>query len=302
MNYARRLNHLVFATIVLTLTWSAAEVQAGYLFNGAPGYQTDAFGYYYAITGGQFPTGTTPNGDNASGGTFRRIYDDPAWGASINTWLKDDWFPENAGLALTLYDGGTNIYDNNGIDDGTQGDFYNAQAQGTANADTPGLYRAYSMSNNFDHVYATYFKLESETTIDTIVGFFDSTAGLDPFSPYLKYNMNIWSSTLVNGDLLPTNTGSFAGDVFSTHFTGGTFSVTDSGIDRVFEDGTTDDIFRLEFQLDSPVTLAAGEYFFSHDAAIVPEPSSFVLLGIGSVAIVAFGLRKRRALQKPSDA
>lgn len=282
--------------VAITVAFVAGEAAAGqFMFNGAPDNQTDAFGYYYGITGGKFPTGNMPNGDNASGGTFRRIWDDPYWGvANLNTWRKDDWFPENAGLALTLYNGGSSVYDNNGIDDNSYGNFYNAQAQGTASAATPGLYRTYSMSNNFDHVYATYFKLEQETTIDTIVGFFDSTAGLDPFSPYLQFNMNIWSSTDASGDLLPVNTNSFIGDVFSTHVTSGMTSVTDSGVDRVFDDGATDDIFRLEFKLDTPITLAAGEYFFSHDAAIVPEPSSFVLLGLGSLAFAGIGYSRKR--------
>ena len=153
------------------------------------------------------------------------------------------------------------------------------------------------MSNNFDHVYATYFKLETATTFDTIVGFFDPNAGLDPFSPNLQFNVNIWSSTLVGADLMPTNTGSFIGDVFSSHTTSGTTTVADSGVDRVFGvdyGSITDDIFRLEYKLDAPITLAAGEYFFSHDAAIVPEPSSFVLLGIGSLALIAFGRSRKR--------
>lgn len=153
------------------------------------------------------------------------------------------------------------------------------------------------MSNNYDHVYATYFKLATETTFDKIVGFFDPNSGLDPFSQYLQFNMNIWSSTSASGDLLPTNTGSFIGDVFSSHTTGGTTTVSDSGVDRVFGvdfGSTTDDIFRLEYKLDAPITLAAGEYFFSHDAAIVPEPSSFVLLGIGSLALLAYGRSLKR--------
>ena len=125
MKIARIFQRVVLATAALTCALVAGEGRAGqFVFNGAPDNEIDALGYYYAITGGQFPTGTTPNGSRASGGTFRRIYDDPYWGASIDTWLTDGWFPENAGLALTLYNGATNIYDNNGIDTGTQGTYY----------------------------------------------------------------------------------------------------------------------------------------------------------------------------------
>ncbi len=34
--------------------------------NGAPDNQRNDKGFYYAISSGLFPTGTTPNGDNAS--------------------------------------------------------------------------------------------------------------------------------------------------------------------------------------------------------------------------------------------
>ena len=139
------------AAIVMASSVSALAAP----FDGVSDNQIDSLGYYYMITGGKFPTGTTPNGDNASGGTFRFVTDDPAiWSRPIaqsGVWQKDDWFPENAGFAVTLKNGASIVYDNNGIEDNTHGNYYDAT--GLANsADKPGLYRGYSMSNNYDWV------------------------------------------------------------------------------------------------------------------------------------------------------
>lgn len=56
-------------------------------FNGVADNEVDALGYYYIITGGKFPTGPIPNGDNASGGTFRYLLDDPGWGGGIRSMV-----------------------------------------------------------------------------------------------------------------------------------------------------------------------------------------------------------------------
>ncbi len=247
-------------------------------FNGAADNERDDLGYYYAITGGKFPTGNIPNGDNASGGTFRWLSDDPSWGdwsLPINVWHKDDWFPENASLALTMKSDGNIVYDNNGIETDTTVGFYDEDT----NSNLAGLYRGYAMSNNWDWIYAGYFKLDSETTIDTIIGYFDANAGFDPDNPNIAYRMNIWSSFQDNPGGNPNSympvVASFTGDIFSTDSTAGTFSWSDTGIDRFYSGWPypyTDDILRLVFVLDEPITLSAGEYFFSHDAILV-EPN-----------------------------
>ena len=278
---------------VLALAIACAAPAIAQTFDGVGDHQIDALGYYYQITGGKFPTGNTPNGNNGSGGTFRYLTDDPAWGYSTDVWHKDDWFPENASFALTLKNGASTIYDNNGIEDGTYGNYYDAEAQGVASADAPGLYRGYSMSNNFDWVYAGYFLLEQETTITEMIGYFDETAGFDRNSPLVDYRMNIWSN--VDGDLLPTNTGSFVGDVFSSDLVPGAFATSDTGVDRVFGADYSfqhDDIFRLSYTLNEPLVLPAGIYWFSHDAT-VPEPASIGLMLLGTLGILS-GRRVRR--------
>jgi hypothetical protein len=263
----------------------SSAVLAG-TFNGVSDNQRDDLGYYYAMTGGLFPTGTIPNGDNASGGTFRYLTDSPDWGSyTLDVWHKDDWFPQNAGIAVTLKNGSSIVYDNNGLENGTYGNYYDAQAQGVAiSSKVPGLYRAYSMSNNYDWIYAGYFKLDASTTVDTLIAYFDANSGFDPNSPEIGYRMNIWSNT--TGDLLPAF-ASFTGDVFSSDSVAGVFSNNDTNVDRVFGSdygNQHDDILRLTYKLDSPITLGAGEYWFSSDAVIVasvPEPSLVLLIGLG---------------------
>jgi hypothetical protein len=279
------------------------DVSAGpiYPFNGAADNQTDIHDYHYAVTGGIFPTGNQPNGTRASGGTMAFITDDPIWGYATQVWHRDTWFAETAGQAMTFRNNGTTIYDNNGIDDGSYGDFYNAQAQGRANADTPGLYQNYAMANNFDFMYASYFKIEQATTIDQIVGYFNGDGfnnTADPNSPLLNYRFNIWSTvgncTEPNVGCLPVNTGSFNGDIFSMQIAGtGTTSAT--GVNRVFSNGSTDPIWRVVFNLETPLVLQPGEYYGGHDrviAAAAPEPGAMALLGLGLASLAA--ARRRR--------
>lgn len=253
-------------------------------FDGQPDNERDDLGYYYIITGGKFPNGQTINGDNASGGTFRFLTDDPGWGGyTLDQWNKDDWFTDNASFALTMKNDGAVIYDNFNND---AGDYYDGT--GTAlSKDVHGLYRGYSMSNNYDWIYAGYFKLTEQTTIDQITGYFDETEGFDADNPLFNYRMNIWSN--LEGDLLPA-VNSFTGDVFSSDSSSGTFTWGYTGVDRVYGDdrgNAHDEIMYLTYTLDTPITLQAGEYWFSHDAVIVPLPAAFLLgiLGLGTVGI-----------------
>ena len=297
--FPRRLSVLALLTglAIFAISSRTAQAQA---FDGSSEYQEDGLGYYYLITGGKFPTGSPPNGDHSStpnGGTFRFVTDDPVvWGRPIGqsgNWQKDDWFTQNAGIALTLKNGASIVYDNNGIEDNTAGTYYDATGEALS-SNKPGLYRAYSMSNNYDWIYAGYFKIETETTVTELLGYFDENAGFNRNSPFFEYRMNIWSN--VSGDLLPANTGGFAGDIFSSDTTAGTFTTSDAGIDRVFGDDFAnmhDDIFRLSFALDNPLVLQPGVYWFSHDAMIVPEPSAIVLGGLGAFGLVLAARRRR---------
>ncbi len=256
----------VIGSILLLVTVTKAAE-----FNGAADYERDDLGYYYVITGGKFPNGQTVNGLKSSGGSMAFILDAPDWQTwgynyALDVWHKDGWFAETAGLALTMKYQDSVIFDNFNND---TGDFYTTPA-GQASKSTPGLYRGYAMSNNWDWIYSGYFKLEEETMIDQVIGYFDPTNGFDPDNPNIAYRMNIWSNIDIGTAKTPS-VASFTGDVFSSDATAGTFSWGDTGVDRIFGDdygNITDDIFYLTFHPDNPITLPAGEYWFGHDAII----------------------------------
>jgi hypothetical protein len=184
-------------------------------------------------------------------------------------------------------------FDNNLIENGEPygpGDFYNDALCENPNP-IAGLYGGYCMSNNYDWIYAGYFKLNEATTVDTIIGYFDARNGFDPFDPAIGYRMNIWSSIASGTSMMPAYTGSFDGDVFCSDGIAGTITVSDTGVKRHYSgwgEGVDDIIYRVTLTLDTPITLDAGEYFFSHDA-IVPEPATMSLLAIG-----VFGLIRRK--------
>lgn len=276
----------------------AVSVTAMADMNGHIDYSTDSYGRYYQITGGKFVNGQTFNGDNASGGVFRFIHDgDPhpfGHADAFQAWHRDDWFPQNAGLALTMKSQGGIVYDNNGIETHTTGGYYDDTQTSIA-----GLYMSYAMSNNDDWIYCGYFKLAEETTVDTIIGYFDGTGyygNLLPDAPQVGYRMNVWSSVMDGIYPMPGN-DTFTGDVFSSDSVAGTFSHSDTGEVRTYSGwapGTTDPIYRLTYALDLPLVLPPGEYFFSHDMT-VPAPGAALL---GAIGIGAIGLL-RKLLRRP---
>lgn len=273
---------------ILLLVGINAAVAAN--LNGAADNEIDSLGYYYMLTGSQFPNGQTYNGDNASGGTLRFLTDDAGWGYATGQWVKDDWFPQNSSVALTMKYGSQIKFDNNLIENGDPygpDNFYNNELCTSPNP-MAGLYGGYCMSNNYDWIYAGYFKLNEATTIDTIIGYFDARPGFDPFDPAIGYRMNIWSSVASGASMMPVYTGSFDGDVFCSDGVAGTFTVSDTGVKRHYSGwgaGVDDVIFRVVLTLDTPITLEAGEYFFSHDA-IVPEPATLGILALGALSLV----------------
>jgi hypothetical protein len=84
--------------------------------------------------------------------------------------------------------------------------------------------------------------------------------------------MNIWSDTT---GPLPMTTGNFTGDVFSSDTTAGTFSFSNTGVNLISSNAgdAPKPIYRLVYRLAAPLTLPAGEYWFSHDASVRSQPA-----------------------------
>lgn len=236
------------------------------------------FGFYNAMFGGKPVTGQTLTGVSA---VATRQSDQVAWGPTgFNTWVKPSGSSpidssSVAGEAVTLRNNTTAVYDNNGIEDRSGASFY-SNAGGGADNQKAGLAQVYSMSNYFPLVSATYIRLAQSATITEMIGYFDGNGSPDlPFDPnsgYIKYRMNIWSN--VSG--VPRETGNYVGDVFSSDSTAGTFTISNTGVNRVSSVATAapDAIWRLSFRPNTPITLPAGEYWFSHDASIRTSPAT----------------------------
>ncbi len=263
-------------------------------------------GFYFVLTGGKIVNGQNKN---TLSGVFSpvafRNEDQTAWGSNgyrqwtTNLQLTDPYTP-TAGLALTLTNVGTIVYDNNGLENGTFGDYYDNSSRFTTripDSAKSGLYEAYCMSNYLPASFAGFFRLAAPTTFTQITGYFDPNGTpelrFNPADPNFKYRFNIFSNDATRGDK-PKETGSFTGDVFSSDRTAGTFAFSDTGAKRVFSDGASDSIFRMVYTLGTPVTLPAGDYWFEHDAA-VPNPFKLDLFKTEPVLENSKGSGKGRA-------
>jgi len=181
------------------------------------------------------------------------------------------------GEAVTLRNGSTAVFDNNGIEDGSGAAYY-ANAGGGPDSQKPGLANLQSQSNYFPLIFAGYIRLAASTPVTEMIGYFDGNGEpplpFDPSNPFIKYRMNVWS----NSSGLPKETSSYVGDVFSSDSTAGTFSVSATSVNRtssvVTPTSGAQPLWRLSFKPTAAVTIPAGEYWFSHDASIRDTPTS----------------------------
>jgi len=239
-------------------------------------------GFYSSILGGKAVSGQSLNGISGSTSALAfRQSDQVTWGPiGYNAWTNNTGlgsaYSATPGLALTLFNGTNIVYDNNGIETNSAGSFYN-NAGGGSNTLKPGLSDFYSMSNYFPLIFSGYFKLAQATTITSIAGYFDTLGNyllpFDPANPYVKYRMNIWSETAA---ILPRDTGNFTGDVFTSDTTAGTFSYSQTAVSMISSKAADapKPINRLKYTLAAPLTLPAGEYWFSHDASVRAMPGA----------------------------
>lgn len=236
-------------------------------------------GFYLLLGAGKFPNGQAKNAIGVTRSAVAFLHETPEiWGQDgFGQWTHNSHlgqpFAATSGLALTLMSGGAILYDNNGIEDGSHAGYYDNGNGGVPDADKPGLWEWYSMSNNLNAVFAGYFRLTQWTTFDRIIGYFDGNGNselpFDPENAYNRFRMNIWSNGA--GDF-PALAG-FTGNVLSSDSTPGVFEFSPTQVERVFSDGFRDRIYRMVYTLETPITLEPGEYWFSHDTA-VPEGMS----------------------------
>ena len=236
-------------------------------------------GFYWTIPAGKFPNGQTKTAQSGPWTAIMFYHEAPdLWGENgykqwtPNTLANGADFANLSGLAFTLMNGNVIVYDNNGIEDGTHGGFYNNEGGAIPDEGKASLTQWFSMSGNYRGIFATHFRAPESITFDTLIAYFDGNGlpelRFDPFNIYNTYRMNIWSTDLLGRPAV----NSFTGNIFSTDDAAGQFSISQTDVDRVFQDGARDPIYRLVFKLDRPMTLPAGEYWFSSDLHVPDSP------------------------------
>jgi hypothetical protein len=236
-------------------------------------------GLFFVLNAGKFVNGQTLNGAPGTNGALAiRHNNAQTFGSDgLNAWSKNTGlsssFSGSSGLAMTLKNGNAIVYDNNGIETGSTGGYYTSSPGTAVLFSMSNLSSPTSTGNSLRGVYAGYLKLNSATTVSQMIGYFEGPLNVNPpFNPASIYNtfrMNLFSN--VAGS--PRETGSFVGDVFTSDTAGGTFSFSSTGLDRVTSDGTHIPAYRLTYTLKAPLTLPAGEYWFSYDVA-TPQTST----------------------------
>jgi len=246
-------------------------------------------GFYLLIGAGKFPNGQTKNGIPGPSSALAFRHEVPEiWGADGDRqWTHQSHLgaehAATSGLALTLKNQGQVVYDNNGIDDGSFGSHYNNTVNPVPDGEKAGLWEWYSMSNDLYAMFAGYFKLNQTTAVDQIIGYFDGNGNAElPFDPencYNTFRVNIFSDSAG----FPAS-NSFVGDVFSSDSATVTSEFSETDAQRVFADGFSDRIYRMVYTLETPITLPAGEYWFSHDTAVPQDGGGIQQLSLKTKA------------------
>jgi uncharacterized protein (TIGR03437 family) len=258
----------------ITVTTGAGSAQSGVTL------PVLANGFYWVLTGGKFVNNQSMNGLPGNNSALAFRHNNPtAFGPNGNNgWTKTTGlgpsFAATAGVALTLKSGGNTVFDNNGIEAGGASGYYSTAPGNAVLFSMSALTSPTSPSNNVKGIYAGYFRLATATTIDQMIGYFEGPLNVSPsFDPgniYNTFHMNIFSNVPAGGftfSSTPRDTGGYVGDVFSSDSTAGTFSFAPTGTERIPSDGSRVPTYRLLYTLKAPLTLPAGEYWFSHDVS-----------------------------------
>ncbi len=247
----------------------SAESQNGVFVRSTPN------GFYWVMTGGKAVNGLALDGVSGPTSAFAyRHEDEQQWTSNgLRSWTKNTGLPSQfsaaKGVALTIKDGSRIVFDNNGLETGTTNGYYDNRGGG-ADGQKPGLLSMYSNSVRRANVMAGAFQLNEATRVTELIGYFEGPSFLRafPFFPdnfFNRFRMNIWSH---GPGSAPRDTGNFTGDVFSSEQRAGTFSYSTTGVSRVFQQGQSNEIYRLRYELAEPLVLQPGTYWFSHDVAV----------------------------------
>jgi len=255
--------------LALKVKVGAEESQNGVFVRTLPN------GFYWTITAGQAQNGLELNGESGASSVLAFRHDDTRqWGQiGLRQWSKDTGlatvFRDVKGIALTLKNGGQIVFDNNGLESGNTRGYYDNRGGGP-DSQKPGLVSMFSNSTRSPLVMAGAFRVTQAMTVTEVIGYFEGPSLLRayPFFPenfFNQFRMNIWSNTTGN---LPRETGDFSGDVFSSDRTAGKFGFGTTGVSKVFQNGVSQQIYWLRYELERPIVLEPGLYWFSHDVAV----------------------------------